>query len=88
MGLNCALTGASGGGCTVAGDSTMTCTACPSGCQAEIDKGYETCGGCADFDTENAELKALVETWGCAGAAHATPALFVAIAAVANHFLN
>ena len=88
MALTCVLNGASADACTLAEDGTMTCTACPTGCQAEIDKAYETCGGCGDFDDENAETKAFVETWGCAGAAHATPALFVAIAAVANHFLN
>ena len=85
MAATCAISGASS--CTFT-DDDMTCDACPSGCQDQIDSAYETCGGCGDFDDENAEIKTMVEAWGCAGAAHATPALFVAIAAVANHFLN
>ena len=52
-----------------------------------------TCGGC-EIDGENfddvlaPDFKTSVETFGCAGAAHATPAFFVAVAAIANHFLN
>ena len=87
MAVTCGLSAAASGACTVEGE-VLTCTACPSGCQAAVDKTYETCGGCADFDESNGDVKTVVEMWGCAGAAHATPALFVAIAAVANHFLN
>jgi hypothetical protein len=73
---------------TIDGDD-LACPACPEGCQAEIDSMYAACGGCEDFDTEAAPtMKAMVEPWGCGGAAHVTPAFFVAVAAIANHFLN
>ena len=67
MAMTCMLNGLNASDtCDVASDGFMTCTACPTGCQAEIDKTYEACGGCADFDDAYAEMKALVETWGCA----------------------
>ena len=87
MAVTCALGGLTESSCTIDGDA-MTCTSCPAGCQDEIDKTYVACGGCGDFDSENAATATMLATWGCAGAAHTTPALFVALAAVANHFLN
>ena len=88
MGFTCALNCVAEDTCTVDDNGGMTGTVCPAGCQAEVDKTYTACGGCEDFDDTNAEVKTMVEAFGCAGAAHATPALFVALAAVANHFLN
>ena len=90
FGLTCGIGAMASDACTPTADGEdFTCTACPDGCQAEIDKVYAACGGCEDFDTESApSVKAGVEAWGCAGAAHATPAFFVAVAAIANHFLN
>lgn len=86
------------GDCTMAGggdggDPSVTCTTCPAGCQDMIDDVYAKCGGCCDgddcFDTDMApEIKAGVEPMGCGGASQATPALFAALAAVANHFFN
>eukprot|EP01044_Picomonas_judraskeda_P012179 COSAG03_NODE_1725_length_3599_cov_136.169714_3_plen_146_part_00 len=84
-----AVAAALAGDCTVDANEEMTCTTCPVGCQAEIDNMYAACGGCEDFDTEAAPtMKTTVEAWGCGGAAHVTPAFFVAVAAIANHFLN
>ena len=64
---------------------------CPAGCQAAIDTLYSECGGCESddgaWDDGNEDMKKMVETIGCAGAAQTAP-LFAVLAAVANHFLN
>jgi hypothetical protein len=77
---------------------TVTCSnptagqACPAGVQDTIDKFYVDCDGLSfdegrTWDSEKPNVKASAEACGCGGAAQAAPALFVALAAVANHFL-
>jgi hypothetical protein len=63
-------------------------TTCPAGCQDEIDAYYTGCGGCGAWDDANGAIKTQVEALGCGGAAQTAPALFVALAAVANHFFQ
>jgi hypothetical protein len=66
-------------------------SACPAGTQATVDALYISCdedlGELWEAGTK-ASMKTTVETYGCAGAAQSAPALFVALAAVANHFIN
>jgi hypothetical protein len=59
---------------------------CPPGYQDMIDNVYEMCGGCGNWDASNAGTKATAESYGCAGAAKATPAILSAVAAVIGHF--
>ena len=67
------------------GDSTT----CPPECQPMIDTYYADCGGCPGFDDTTAPtIKTQVEAMGCGGAADTVPALFIALAAAANHFLQ
>jgi hypothetical protein len=66
--------------------------ACPAGVQDTIDKFYVDCDGLSfdegrTWDSEKPNVKASAEACGCGGVAQAAPALFVALAAVANHFL-
>jgi hypothetical protein len=71
--------------------------ACPDGVQDTIDSTYSECDGLtfvdpqgnagATWDSQKAGVKVGAEACGCGGAAQAAPALFVALAAVANHFL-
>jgi hypothetical protein len=83
------------------GTSTPATTAaiCPSGLQAKIDSVfrdcdrvvYDDCNGCGTkttWEDQRSSIKPSVEKLGYRGAAHATPALFVVLAAAANHFLN
>ena len=70
--------------CTCAGSGD-------EGCQACFDDIYHACGGCGqnDFDTLLAPtIKATAEGMGCAGAAAAAPAMFVALAAAVGHILG
>ena len=63
---------------------------CPAGCQASVDGMYTDCDselGDA-WESSKPTMKAGVEAIGCGGAAEAAPAIFVALAAVASHFLN
>jgi hypothetical protein len=67
---------------------------CPAGYQDMIDDIYEQCGDCdntnvGDWQTHQRDnMKKLAESYGCAGAAQAAPAIFVAVAAAVGHFLN
>ena len=65
---------------------------CPAGTQDKIDAAYADCDGESandgiTWDDWKAQLKTEAEACGCGGVASATPTLFVAVAAVANHFL-
>eukprot|EP01043_Picozoa_sp_COSAG02_P010231 COSAG02_NODE_356_length_23978_cov_7.868504_5_plen_73_part_00 len=61
---------------------------CKAPCQETIDKIYVECESCDDWETVGkAGIKALATELGCGGAAQAAP-LMMALAAVANHFLN
>eukprot|EP01043_Picozoa_sp_COSAG02_P043517 COSAG02_NODE_3797_length_6216_cov_4.330227_2_plen_185_part_00 len=62
--------------------------ACPAGCQALIDTAYEACDGADGWDAVKPGYKLGAEQMGCGGASQAVPALFVALAALTNHFLN
>ena len=61
---------------------------CGPGCQEAIDIVYSTCDCQETWEASKAEMKALTVLLGCNGASSATPALFIGIAAVLNHFLN
>ena len=68
-------------------------TACPDGCQGAIDTMYSDCGGYEEDgqswdDIAESTLKPSIEALGCAGAAQAVPAVFVAFAAVVGHFFQ
>ena len=76
-----------------ASPSPATPPVCPDGMQDLIDDLYSECDG-QDLDgagtpwsEQKVSFKPHLERIGCAGAAHTTPALFVAVAAVVNHFL-
>jgi hypothetical protein len=74
--------------CGITGVTTGQSTTCQSGCQDAIDILYSTCDCTDNWDITKPTVKATVEAYGCAGAAHAAPALFVGVAALVNHFLN
>lgn len=61
---------------------------CGANCQDAIDNIYSMCDCQENWEASKPAIKATVEALGCAGASSATPALFVGIAAVLNHFLN
>ena len=74
---------------TTCNDDDNDATTCPDGCQGLIDDYYGDCGGCPGFDETTAPTtKTQVEAMGCGGAADTAPALFIALAAAANHFLQ
>jgi hypothetical protein len=77
----CGITGVT----TIAEGATPTCT---TGCQDGVDIIYSTCDCTDDWEIMKPTTKAMVESYGCAGAASATPALFIGVAAVVNHFIN
>eukprot|EP01043_Picozoa_sp_COSAG02_P036845 COSAG02_NODE_2728_length_8148_cov_19.461921_3_plen_75_part_00 len=64
-------------------------TDCKDPCQTQIDAVYADCADCDDWETTGeVGIKATADKIGCGGAAQSGPVLFVALAAVANHFLN
>lgn len=70
------------------------CSPCPDGYQAVIDTVYTDCDGqvvddegTTGWDEFEPRVKTMATNFGCGGAAHTAPALFVAVAAFANHFL-
>ena len=77
--------------CGITGTTSAVTTGdptCTSGCQDSVDIIYSTCDCTDNWDINKPAVKATVEAYGCAGAAHAAPALFVGVAALVNHFLN
>jgi hypothetical protein len=80
---------ATAGAVCYATPQTSATKTCPDGCQDKIDTMYSDCGGCQNFDDGNEAMATSIKTVsGCAGAAQAVPAMFVAVAAVVGHFLN
>ena len=61
---------------------------CPSTCQADVDTIYSACEACTNWETLKPSMKTLAAAMGCGGAAHAAPALFVAVFAVLGQFLS